>query len=184
MRRASQQARCRFLEDLSGEERALRACVAAPSGNALVADAVADRRPGLVAAIVSIEPMGPPFGETPGVGSLDWGLTAAPITYDPPRATANEVRAADPSSLRIPSLSRLPVAVVTGETSIFATFSSAIVEFLYTAGADAEQLHLPDYGIFGNGHGLIYEKNSDQALEPILRWLAAHTSDAQRTSDP
>lgn len=52
-----------------------------------------------------------------------------------------------------------------------------MVEFLATAGANAEHLHLPDYGMLGNGHGLVFEKNSDQALEPILRWLAARTGD-------
>ena len=138
---------------------------------------VADRRPGLVAAIVTVEPMGPAFAETPGIGTLDWGLTAAPVSYDPPRATAEEVRAAAPSSLRIPAL--LPVAVVTGETSAFATFGPAIVDFLATAGAGAEHLHLPDHGVLGNGHGLIYEKNSDEALDPVLRWLAARNGDAR-----
>ncbi len=135
---------------------------------------VADKRPGLVAAIVTVEPMGPAFAETPNIGTLDWGLTAAPITYEPPRATAAEVRAADPASLRIPALTNLPVAVVTGETSVQSTFAPAIVDFLKTAGAAAEHLHLPDYGVLGNGHGLIYEKNSDAALQPVLEWLAAH----------
>ncbi len=135
---------------------------------------LADRRPGLVAAVVSIEPMGPPFAATPGIGTLDWGLTAAPVTYDPPRANPAEVRAADPASLRVPALTHLPVAVVTGETSAFAAFGPAIVGFLVNAGASAALLHLPDHGIFGNGHGLIYEKNSDAALQPVLQWLAAH----------
>lgn len=136
----------------------------------------ADRRPGLVAAIVSVEPMGPAFADTPNIGALEWGLTAAPIAYDPPRATAAEVRAADPSSLRIPALAGVPVAVVSGETSAQSKFAPAIVDFLHTAGAAAELLHLPDYGVYGNGHGLIYEKNSDQALQPVLQWLAAHTN--------
>lgn len=135
---------------------------------------VADRRPRLVAAIVTVEPMGPAFAKTPNIGTLDWGLTAAPITYDPPRADPAEVRAADPSSLRIPALAGVPVAVVSGETSVQSKYAPAMVEFLRTAGADAELLHLPDHGIFGNGHGLIYEKNSDQALQPVLRWLAVN----------
>ncbi len=136
---------------------------------------VADRRPGLVVAIVTVEPMGPPFAETSGIGTLDWGLTAVPVAYNPPRATAEEVRTADPASLRIPALAGLPIAVVTGETSAFAKFAPAIVDFLTAAGAAAEQLHLPDYGVLGNGHGLIYEKNSDEALKPILKWLTAIT---------
>lgn len=139
---------------------------------------VADRRPGLVEAIVAVEPMGPPFGETPGIGTLSWGLTAAPVSYDPPRATAEEVKQADPSSLRLPALDGLPVAVVTGETSAFAPFGPGIVEFLCTAGATAERLHLPDHGVHGNGHGLIYEKNSDEALVPVLEWLTLRAGDA------
>ena len=47
--------------------------------------------------------------------------------------------------------------------------------FLKTAGAAVEGLHLPDHGVRGNGHGLIYEKNSDEALAPVLRWLTAQT---------
>lgn len=145
---------------------------------------VADRRPGLVMAVVSIEPMGPPFGHTPGIGSLDWGLTAAPVTFDPPRATAAEVRAADPSSLQMPALAGLPVAVVTGETSVFSEMGPAIVGFLAAAGAAAEHLHLPDQGVRGNGHGLIYERNSDQALAPVLRWMADHAGGVRTGDSP
>ncbi len=134
---------------------------------------LADARPGLVAAIVSVEPMGPPFGTTPGIGTLSWGLTAAPMTYDPPRATAGEARAADPSALRIPALRDLPVAVVAGETSPQAGYAPDMVRFLRTAGAAADLIHLPERGIHGNGHGLIYETNSDEALQPVLSWLAA-----------
>ena len=134
---------------------------------------VADRWPGRVVAVVTVEPMGPPFADTPNIGALSWGLTAAPITYDPPRATPAAARAADPRSLRIPALAGVPVAVVSGETSAPSRFAPAMVEFLVRAGAAAELLHLPDHGVRGNGHGLIYEKNSDRALEPVLRWLAA-----------
>ena len=143
---------------------------------------VADRRPKLIVAIVTVEPMGPAFATTPNIGTLEWGLTAAPITYDPPRAHPAEVRAADPSSLRIPALAGIPVAVVSGETSVQSTYAPAIVEFLNTAGASAELLHLPDHGVYGNGHGLIYERNSGQALQPILHWLAAHARDTAAAS--
>ena len=135
---------------------------------------VADRRPGLVRAIVSIEPMGPPFAATPGIGSLDWGVTAARVTFDPPRPTPADVRAADPASLRVPAWAGVPVAVVTGETSAFVAAAPAVVAFLNHGGAAAEHLHLPDHGVTGNGHGLIYEANSDAALGPVLGWMAAH----------
>ncbi len=61
-------------------------------------------------------------------------------------------------------------------TSSFAKAAPAIVAFLVAAGAAVMRLHLPDHGIRGNGHGLIYEKNSDEPLQPVLRWMAAHAS--------
>ena len=116
--------------------------------------------------------MGPVFGHTPGIGSLDWGLTTAPIRFDPPRQTPEEVRAADPSALKIPGLQGVPVALLTGETSVFASFASSIVPFLQHAGARVEHLDLPALGIQGNGHGLIYERNSDEVFEVVRQWLA------------
>ncbi|HDR9184328.1 TPA: hypothetical protein QDB06_004955 [Burkholderia vietnamiensis] len=50
---------------------------------------------------------------------------------------------------------------------------------LNAAGSHAEVLHLPDHRVFGNGHGLIYEKNSDEALAPVLNWLVEHTEAAE-----
>ena len=120
---------------------------------------------------MTVEPMGPAFADTPNIGSLDWGLTAAPITYDPPRTSAEEVRAADPSSLRIPALQGMRVVIVSGEVSPQAGYAPQIRDFLVNAGAKADVLHLPDRGIYGNGHGLIYEKNSDETLQPVLCWL-------------
>ena len=138
----------------------------------------ADRRPGLVVAVVSVEPMGPPFADIPNIGRLSWGLTASPLTFDPPRTSPREVRDADPATLRLPALDGLPIAVVTGDTSAFAPASPPIVELLRVGGAAAELLHLPDHGVTGNGHGLIYERNSDAALQPVLAWLERHAGAA------
>ncbi len=171
---ASQQMDADRLADLL--DRIGPAVVVTHSASGSAGWLLAERRPGLVAAVVSVEPMGPAFADTPGIGALDWGLTAAPITYAPPRATPADVRAADPASLRIPALAGLPVAVVTGETSMQAAYAPQVVEFLTTAGAAAELLHLPDHGVLGNGHGLIYERNSDQALAPVLSWLNTHAA--------
>ena len=135
---------------------------------------VAERRPGKVMAVVTVEPMGPPFADVPNIGALSWGLTSAPITYDPPIATPEEVRAADPAARRIPALENLPVAIISGEVSPQAGYAPEIQQFLLNAGAKADLVHLPDHKIHGNGHGLIYEKNSDAALQPVLQWLNAH----------
>lgn len=136
---------------------------------------VADRRPALVKAIAAIEPMGPPFADIPNIGPMRWGPTAAPLRFEPPVADAEAVRHAPPGSLRVPSLVGLPILIVTAEASAFAAASPPTADFLNAAGASAELLHLPDHGVHGNGHGLIYEKNSDDALAPVLRWLVERT---------
>ena len=133
----------------------------------------ADRRPGQVIAIVAVEPMGPPFADIPNIGSLNWGLTAAPLTFDPPRTSCEEVQNAPLATLRVPAFVNLPILILTAEVSNFAAASVPIVEHLSAAGAATELLHLPDHGICGNGHGLIYELNSDDALQPVLNWLDA-----------
>lgn len=133
---------------------------------------VADRRPQLVKAIVAIEPMGPPFAEIPNIGAMTWGPTAAPLLFEPAVSHPDEVKHAEPGTLKLPSLAGLPILIVTAEASAFAKASPPTAAFLNTAGGSAELLHLPDHGIHGNGHGLIYEKNSDAALAPVLAWLA------------
>lgn len=79
------------------------------------------------------------------------------------------------STHRLPALAGLPIVAVTAEASAFAAASRPAVEQLKAAGSRAEVLHLPDHGVFGNGHGLIYEKNSDDALAPVLKWLIENT---------
>ena len=131
----------------------------------------ADRRPELVEAIVAVEPMGPAFVEFPGMGALTWGLTAAPVTYDPPLENPRAVRDAEPSARRIPGLAGKDVLVVTGGASVFADFADDVVAFLDDAGARPARMHLPEHGVSGNGHGMLMEANADQACAPVLRWL-------------
>ena len=134
----------------------------------------ADARPGLVKGIAAVEPVGPAFAELPGMGTLAWGLTAAPMTFEPPLATSDDVRNADPATLRIPSLRKMPIAVFTGATSGFSTFAPDVVRSLNAASAEAEWIHLPDLGINGNGHGLIFEANSDETVKPVIEWITTH----------
>jgi pimeloyl-ACP methyl ester carboxylesterase len=132
---------------------------------------IADARPQLVKAIVAIEAIGPPFVERPELGlSLEWGVTAAPITVDPPAATAAELGGA---SRRLPNLAGVPIAVVSAEASPFVHFHDEMVGFLRGAGCDVEGLRLADHGVNGNGHGMMLEANNVEALEPIARWVEA-----------
>jgi pimeloyl-ACP methyl ester carboxylesterase len=144
-----------------------------------------DARPDLVKALVAIETMGPPFLVREEMGlSLDWGLTAAPLTYDPPAAEpselareTHEVAAGPPVVLqaeparRLPNLARFPIAVVTAEASPFIHFDGHTVEFLKQAGCDVERVRLADHGVHGNGHGMMMERNNREALQVILDWL-------------
>jgi pimeloyl-ACP methyl ester carboxylesterase len=123
---------------------------------------IADARPDLVRAIVAVEPVGPPFADTP-FGRLEHGLTAAPME---PRRLAG-----------------IPVAVVTGEASPFAAFAGDIVAFLEDAGCAAERLHLPDHGVRGNGHGIMLERNNREALGAILQWLEANVADLSAATE-
>lgn len=131
----------------------------------------ADQAPGMVKAIAAVEPLGPPFAAVPGFGTLTWGLTAAPMTFEPSASTPDELRERAPASRRLPSLKGLPVMLLTGGASSFATFADQIVEFLNGGGADTERYHLPSLGIHGNGHGLIFEANSDDTVRPVISWL-------------
>ena len=132
-----------------------------------------DQRPELVKAIVSVEPLGPEFVEFPGMGTLSWGLAAAPIKFDPPMETLEEVQNSAPEDRKIPSLRDKDVVVVAGGASVFAGFAPAMVETLKHAGARAELMSLPDHGIEGNGHALQLEANASENVTPVIEWLNA-----------
>lgn len=126
----------------------------------------ANRRPAQVAGIAAIEPVGPPFAELPGIGALSWGLTAAELITEP--------RAEDPREVagrNVPGLTKTPIRLFSGGESAFAGFAPAVVEFLAGCGAHADQVHLPELGITGNGHGLLWETNSDETVKPVIDWI-------------
>lgn len=143
----------------------------------------ADARPDQVAAIAAIEPVGPAFADFPGLGKLAWGLTAARTAYEPAPARPEDAEHADPSALRIPALAGKPVAVVSAGASPFAGFAPQVTDFLNVAGARAEHVHLPDHGITGNGHGLMFEGNSDDTVKPVIDWILSHTPESTRDDE-
>ncbi|MER6560590.1 alpha/beta fold hydrolase [Streptomyces sp. NPDC001027] len=130
----------------------------------------ANRRPDLVKGIVAVEPMGPPYGEFPGLGEMTYGLTYAELATEPPLDSPEQLKA-DPSGHRVPGLTGTPIAVVTASASASAPQSPPLVDFLRDVGADAELLALEDAGIVGNGHGLILEANSAETVKPVIAWL-------------
>lgn len=110
----------------------------------------ASRAPGGVRTIVAVEPMGPPYIEVPGLGTLSEGLTSVPLGD---------------------GLKDLPVLVVTGSASQLAAAAGPVTEFLAGIDARVQHLALAAAGVHGNGHGLIFESNSDDTLVPVLTWI-------------
>jgi pimeloyl-ACP methyl ester carboxylesterase len=130
----------------------------------------ADARPESVKAIVAVEPVGPAFMDNPAMGlSLEWGLTAAPMTFDPPAASPEELRA--DTVRKLPALARVPIALVETEASLLAQPGPATAAFLEEAGCSIERIVLAEHGVHGNGHLVMMERNNREALGPTLRWL-------------
>jgi pimeloyl-ACP methyl ester carboxylesterase len=145
---------------------------------------VADRRPHLVKGILCVEINGNPFA-----GQLRWGLTAAPMTYDPPLTDSAEFQLVDhtepPDSPRPivasyklqaeparkwKNLQGIPIGWLTSE---FGAGGSPVanVEFLRQVGCPVELLRLRDYGISGNGNLMLLEKNNHEVFGVIRGWL-------------
>jgi pimeloyl-ACP methyl ester carboxylesterase len=129
----------------------------------------ADARPDLVRAVVALEPPGPPYLHAPEMGlSLDWGLTTAPLTFDPPVASPEYLQQAGHT---LPSVAGLPVAVVEAEASPLGGGAGPVAQFLTDMGAASEHIRLANHGVHGNGHGMILERNNHEVLDVVLRWL-------------
>jgi pimeloyl-ACP methyl ester carboxylesterase len=149
---------------------------------------VAEERPEKVRAILAVEPLGPAFADLPGIGSLPWGLTSVPITFDPPVSEPSELRTelrpapapdlldclvqAEPAR-QLSNLRGIPIVVVTAEASWHAQLDWGVVAFLAQAGATVEHLRLADHGIHGNGHLMMLEKNNAEIATLLANWMGA-----------
>lgn len=160
---------------------------------------VGDARPELVQAIIATECGMVPFqtvkfnGEVPfytlsEVNPASWGLTLAPLTFDPPLADPSDlslqpqpndlgpdfVRGLVPTvAARLTNLAGIPICIVTAEASYHATFDHLIVAYLRNLGVEAEQIELGREGLRGNGHMLMLESNSAEIAELLANWTDA-----------
>ena len=140
---------------------------------------IADARPDLVKAIVAVEPLGPPFEAISG--HLPYGITHAPLAFDPPLADGEALASADQPSpaeglvdytiqaepaRALPNLA-MPITVVTAEASWMAADNHAVVHFLRQAGCNVAHMRLEEHGIHGNGHAMQLEANSDEVAAAI-----------------
>ncbi len=104
---------------------------------------VANERPKLVKAIVSVEGGGTPFAN------------------DPENERERKLR----------NLNGIPIVYITGESSGRAQAGPNTVNALKAAGNTAEDLQLKDRGILGNGHFMMMETNRKQVFDVISGWL-------------
>jgi pimeloyl-ACP methyl ester carboxylesterase len=153
---------------------------------------VADRRPNLVKAIMCMEINGNPFA-----AQLRWGLTALPMTYDPPVTDLSQFKLVDkavppdsPRPIVSPyklqaepvhqwkNLKGIPIGWITSE---FGAGGSPVanIEFLKQVGCNVELLRMRDYGIYGNGNLMLLEKNNHEIVALIHNWLAKNVRDNQ-----
>ena len=151
---------------------------------------IADARPKLVKAIVSLEPTGPPFQEAIFVttAARPYGLTDIPLTYSPPvtnpavdlvrNTIAPEVAGgvscilqANANPRQLVNLKDIPVVVLTTEASYHVPYDWCTVKYLQQAGVQTEHLYLAEKGIHGNGHLVFLEKNSDRVAELLMDWI-------------
>jgi pimeloyl-ACP methyl ester carboxylesterase len=158
---------------------------------------VADARPALVKAIVAVEPNGPPFKNPeslaangpPAAVGRDWGITYAPLTFDPPVASLADLapvqekpeaagllgcwRMSGPPR-RLVHLVGVPIMIVTSEAGYHAQYDHCTSEFLSRAGVANDHVRLEKFGIHGNGHLMMLEKNNLEIAHLIADWLARH----------
>lgn len=171
---------------------------------------VADAKPDLVKGIVAVEPNGPPVHGVKFVGAPKWfeygkvtlpyGLTAVPLTYDPPVKDASELKfvqqeEADGEGLvrcyaqveparQLPNLKKMPILLVSSEASYHAPYDHCTVKYLEQAGVNPTFMKLADLGIRGNSHVMMQEKNSKDIAAAMAGWLAkAVTAPAQKHAD-
>jgi len=153
-------------------------------------------RPNLVKGIVTIEPAAPPIrgvntatlAYTNGPGGLSWGVSATPITYDPPIKDSAELQPILEGKSEAPgdevpcyvqkepahkliNLEKIPVVYLSAEGGYHREYDPCLAKWLNQAGVKTQFVRLEDVGIRGNGHEMMLEKNSDEIAKFIGNWM-------------
>ncbi|CAF4189724.1 unnamed protein product [Adineta steineri] len=149
---------------------------------------IADIRPNLVKAIVSIEPKGPPFREAvfSNKSSRSWGITDIPITYDPIVNSSSDLLTVEIPSIHenytscilqktpartLTNLVNISVLIETSQASYHAVYDHCTIEFLQQAGVKVDFIRLEDIEIYGNGHMQMMEKNNLHIADILRQWI-------------
>lgn len=153
---------------------------------------IADQRPALAAALILLEPAGPPFHEAvfSNATARDWGVTETSLTYEPPVTNpatdlvkavrtyddptklACTLQADSPPPRQFKNIAGKRMLVVTSESSYHQVYDHCTVDYLRQAGCQQlEHVYLENVGIKGNGHMMFMEKNSHQIQTLLQRWI-------------
>jgi pimeloyl-ACP methyl ester carboxylesterase len=173
---------------------------------------VADARPEKVKAIIAVEPSGPPFYNVDNVPAPEWwrdsdeqrpwGIAAGPLTYSPPAAALSDLaieRQQQPDNpdvsrcwlqkspaRQLPNLRKMPILVVTSESSYHRGYDHCTVKYLEQSGVHVTWIKLEDIGIHGNGHMMMLERNNQEIAAAMERWMekTMPTAAKSKTSKP
>ncbi|MBM3608334.1 MAG: alpha/beta fold hydrolase [Alphaproteobacteria bacterium] len=158
------------------------------SQSGLLGWVIAEARPHLVKAIVTIEPSGPPFHNAApnNPKARAWGITGIPLAYDPPVASADELRTAvqekpDGAGLiactlqasparKLKNFAAFPTLIVVSESSYHAPYDHCTAKYMQQTGAPVEFVRLEKVGIRGNGHMVMLEKNNLEIAAFLASW--------------
>jgi pimeloyl-ACP methyl ester carboxylesterase len=77
----------------------------------------------------------------------------------------------DEATRGLPNLTRFPIAVVSGEASMFRAPDGELVEVLAQGGCDVEHVQLGEHAVHGNAHGVMIERNNGEVLAVLTRWV-------------
>ncbi len=162
---------------------------------------IADARPGMVKAIVDVEGASPsfstaafpcyicaPYSGEPATLTPLWGITNTPITYSPavtnPLTDLIRVPNTAPAAKNLglcwkqgapvrtlPTLKGIPIMVMVSQSSFAAQNQLCTSQYLTQAGVKNDFFRLQNVGLFGNGHLMNIEKNSDQIAQFLIDWL-------------
>jgi pimeloyl-ACP methyl ester carboxylesterase len=156
-----------------------------------------DARPQLVKGLLMVEAGTSSFYDVRLVGAPEWfkdgemskpfGLTRAPLAYDPPAkgfedfALVRQEKADSPDVARcweqkeparkLVNFKNIPTLLMSAEASFGAPTVHCNALFLKSAGVPVDFIRLADIGIRGNGHFLMLEKNNMEVAGVIADWL-------------
>jgi pimeloyl-ACP methyl ester carboxylesterase len=120
-----------------------------------------------------------------------WGVGSQPITYSPaitdPTTQLVRVPGTAPAGPnlgtcwkqgapvhKLPNLEGIPTMVMVSQSSFAAQTEICMHQYLTQAGVQNDLIHLQDVGLFGNGHLMNVEKNSDQIAAYLIFWLSTY----------